>query len=187
MLANTYHLMLRPGAEAVAELGGLHRFCGWDGHMLTDSGGYQVFSLDPVLSDEGAEFRSTYDGSAHLLTPEAAVHLQELLGADIQMVLDVCAAAALESRGAARSGGAHARWAERARVAHRRRARSGAVRHRAGRNRPRPAGGVRGPHRRAGLRRLRDRRAVGGRDPHRDAAGARRRARRSCPRTSRAT
>lgn len=90
LLSNTYHLMLRPGAEAVAELGGLHAFTGWDGPMLTDSGGYQVFSLEPRVSEEGAEFASTYDGSRHLLTPELAVEIQELLGADVQMVLDVC-------------------------------------------------------------------------------------------------
>jgi queuine tRNA-ribosyltransferase len=90
LLANTYHLMLRPGAEVVASLGGLHRWCGWDRPMLTDSGGYQVFSLGPKVTDEGAAFRSTYDGSAHLLTPELAVEIQEQLGADVQMVLDVC-------------------------------------------------------------------------------------------------
>ncbi|HRD13490.1 MAG TPA: tRNA-guanine transglycosylase, partial [Mycobacterium sp.] len=91
LLANTYHLMLRPGAEVVADLGGLAAFSGWDGLTLTDSGGYQVFSLGPKLHDGGAEFRSTYDGSTHLLTPEGAVATQELIGADIQMVLDVCA------------------------------------------------------------------------------------------------
>lgn len=90
VLANTYHLMLRPGAEVIAGLGGLHRFTGWDGHMLTDSGGYQVFSLAPSVDDEGVTFRSTYDGSTHRLTPERAVAIQGLLGADIQMVLDVC-------------------------------------------------------------------------------------------------
>jgi queuine tRNA-ribosyltransferase len=121
MLANTYHLMLRPGAATVAELGGLHRFCGWDSHLLTDSGGYQVFSLGPRLSDEGAEFRSTYDGSVHMLTPESAVRNQELLGADIQMVLDVCApfpAAPEVLRDAVRRTAA---WADRAKRAHRRR------------------------------------------------------------------
>lgn len=90
VLANTYHLMLRPGAGTVAELGGLHRFTGWGGHMLTDSGGFQVFSLSPDVDDAGVTFRSTYDGSLHRLTPESAVTLQEQLGADIQMVLDVC-------------------------------------------------------------------------------------------------
>src|SRR4051794_31816969 len=69
VLANTYHLMLRPGADVVARLGGLHRFMGWDGHLLTDSGGYQVFSLGPTVDDDGVTFRSTYDGSTHRLTP----------------------------------------------------------------------------------------------------------------------
>ena len=90
VLGNTYHLMLRPGAQTVAELGGLGRFAGWGGLTLTDSGGFQVFSLDPKVDDDGVTFRSTYDGSRHRFTPELAVHTQELLGADIQMVLDVC-------------------------------------------------------------------------------------------------
>lgn len=90
VLANAYHLMLRPGAEVVAELGGLHGFMGWDKHVLTDSGGYQVFSLSPDVDDDGVTFRSVYDGSSHRLTPEFAVEVQSLLGADIQMVLDVC-------------------------------------------------------------------------------------------------
>jgi len=94
VLANTYHLMLRPGADVVARMGGLHSFSGWDGHLLTDSGGYQVFSLDPggnvAVDDDGVTFRSTYDGSRHRLTPEDAVRVQEQLGADIQMQLDVC-------------------------------------------------------------------------------------------------
>jgi len=120
VLANTYHLMLRPGADLIDEMGGLHRFSGWSGHMLTDSGGYQVFSLSPKVDDDGATFRSTYDGSLHRLTPEKAVELQELLGADISMVLDVCPAlpstpdllrAAVERTAA---------WAERARRSHRR-------------------------------------------------------------------
>jgi len=120
LLANTYHLMLRPGAEVVAELGGLAAFSGWDGLTLTDSGGYQVFSLGPKLHDGGAEFRSTYDGSTHLLTPEGAVATQELLGADIQMVLDVCAALP-SSRVALRDAlETTASWAARARAAHRR-------------------------------------------------------------------
>ncbi|MGI9030813.1 MAG: tRNA guanosine(34) transglycosylase Tgt [Ilumatobacteraceae bacterium] len=92
VLANTYHLMLRPGAERIARLGGLGRFTGWDGLTLTDSGGFQVFSLSPQVDDDGATFRSVYDGSTHRLTPESAVATQELLGADIQMVLDVCPA-----------------------------------------------------------------------------------------------
>ena len=90
VLANTYHLMMRPGADVVAGLGGLHRFMAWDGPVLTDSGGYQVFSLSPDVDDDGATFRSTYDGTSHHLTPERAVEVQAMLGADIQMVLDVC-------------------------------------------------------------------------------------------------
>jgi queuine tRNA-ribosyltransferase len=120
MLGNTYHLMLRPGAETVAALGGLHRFSGWDGHLLTDSGGYQVFSLNPKLTDDGVLFRSTYDGDQHLFTPESAVHVQELLGADIQMVLDVCAALPSDRRVLADAVDRTAQWARRARVAHRR-------------------------------------------------------------------
>ena len=91
VLANTYHLMLRPGAEVVAALGGLHRFTGWEGHTLTDSGGYQVHSLGPSVDDDGLTFASVYDGAAVRLTPEWAVEAQGLIGADIQMVLDVCA------------------------------------------------------------------------------------------------
>jgi len=90
VLGNTYHLMLRPGAETIAALGGLGRFTGWDGPTLTDSGGFQVFSLEPDVDDDGVTFRSTYDGSIHRLPPEPAVATQQLLGADIQMVLDVC-------------------------------------------------------------------------------------------------
>jgi queuine tRNA-ribosyltransferase len=90
ILGNTYHLMLRPGADVVAEMGGIGGFAAWSGHVLTDSGGYQVFSLEPKVTDDGAEFRSTYDGSRHVLTPESAVAVQRRLGADIQMVLDVC-------------------------------------------------------------------------------------------------
>ena len=90
ILGNTYHLMLRPGAELIADLGGLHRLMDWPGQVLTDSGGYQVFSLEPKVSDDGATFRSTYDGDTHHLTPEGAAEIQSLLGADIQMVLDVC-------------------------------------------------------------------------------------------------
>ncbi len=90
VLGNTYHLMLRPGAETVAALGGLGRFAGWGGLTLTDSGGFQVFSLEPKVDDDGVTFQSTYDGSTHRFTPESAVATQQLLGADIQMVLDVC-------------------------------------------------------------------------------------------------
>jgi queuine tRNA-ribosyltransferase len=92
LLGNTYHLYLRPGAERIRELGGLHRFMNWDGPILTDSGGYQVLSLGTMrtLSEEGVRFRSHLDGSYHLLTPENVVQIQEALGSDIAMVLDEC-------------------------------------------------------------------------------------------------
>ena len=90
VLANTYHLMMRPGPEVVQRLGGVHGFTGWSGHVLTDSGGYQVFSLDPKVDDDGATFRSTYDGSTHRFTAERVVDVQLQLGSDIQMALDVC-------------------------------------------------------------------------------------------------
>src|SRR6478735_1453886 len=120
VLGNTYHLMLRPGAEVVARFGGLGRFAGWDGLTLTDSGGYQVFSLEPRVDDDGVTFRSVYDGSTHRMTPESAVATQELLGADIQMVLDVCpplpSPPAVVDLAVERT----AAWAARARDAHRR-------------------------------------------------------------------
>ena len=90
ILGNTYHLMLRPGADLIEQMGGLHRFEAWDGHLLTDSGGFQVFSLDPDVDDDGVTFRSTYDGTTHRFTPETAVRVQGQLGSDIAMVLDVC-------------------------------------------------------------------------------------------------
>jgi queuine tRNA-ribosyltransferase len=120
LLGNTYHLHFRPGEGVVAELGGLHRFMGWDGPILTDSGGFQVFSLrDTILAtdDEGVTFRSVYDGQAARLTPELAAEIQAKLGSDIAMCLDVCAPA-----GAARAELAEAVrlttvWAERQRRA----------------------------------------------------------------------
>jgi queuine tRNA-ribosyltransferase len=92
ILGNTYHLMLRPGAERVARLGGLHRFMNWERPILTDSGGYQVMSLSDLrkLSEQGVEFRSHIDGSKHLLTPERSIEIQRLLGSDIVMVFDEC-------------------------------------------------------------------------------------------------
>ncbi len=92
ILANTYHLHLRPGEGLVRELGGLHRFMGWDGPILTDSGGFQVFSLSELrtLTPEGVRFRSHLDGSPRFLSPESAVRIQEDLGSDIMMVLDEC-------------------------------------------------------------------------------------------------
>lgn len=92
ILANTYHLALRPGAEVMRQLGGLHRFMGWERGILTDSGGFQIFSLaqDRVVSEAGARFRSYVDCREHLLTPESAIAVQEALGSDVMMVLDVC-------------------------------------------------------------------------------------------------
>ena len=94
VLANTYHLYLRPGIDVIEKMGGLHKFMGWDRAILTDSGGYQIFSLAPLrrVSDEGVIFRSHIDGSQHLITPELAIQSQEVLGADIIMVLDECPA-----------------------------------------------------------------------------------------------
>ena len=118
ILANTYHLHLRPGAEIVSELGGLHGFMGWDGPILTDSGGFQVFSLAERrrVSDEGVLFRSHIDGSQHHFTPEMVIGTQEQLGADIIMCLDECAEPddrAYAEQALART---HA-WAERCRAA----------------------------------------------------------------------
>ena len=92
ILANTYHLYLRPGIEVIKAAGGLHRFSGWKHNILTDSGGYQVFSLAPFrkILEDGVKFRSHIDGSYHILTPEAVVELQEAFGSDILMPLDVC-------------------------------------------------------------------------------------------------
>ncbi len=120
VLGNTYHLYLRPGDALVARHGGLHRFMGWDGATLTDSGGYQVFSLGDRcrLSEAGAEFRSHLDGSKHLLTPESAADIQARLGADIAMVLDECTAFPATPDVAARSLERTARWAARARARH---------------------------------------------------------------------
>ncbi|HET6965036.1 MAG TPA: tRNA guanosine(34) transglycosylase Tgt [Acidimicrobiales bacterium] len=120
VLANTYHLMMRPGAGTVEALGGLHRFTGWSGHMLTDSGGFQVFSLGPSVDDDGVTFRSTYDGSQHRFTPETAVSVQEALGADIQMVLDVCTGLPAPEEQVRLGTERTIAWAARARAAHRR-------------------------------------------------------------------
>ncbi len=120
VLGNTYHLMLRPGAETVASLGGLGKFAGWNGLTLTDSGGFQVFSLEPKVDDEGVTFKSTYDGSSHRFTPEIAVHTQEVLGADIQMVLDVCPPLPSPPDVVRRAVERTAAWAARARSAHQR-------------------------------------------------------------------
>lgn len=98
ILSNTYHLYLRPGLEVIERAGGLHRFMSWNGNILTDSGGYQVFSLAPFnkITKEGVRFRSHLDGSLHLFTPEQVVEIQTTLGSDIMMTLDVCTAPEIE-------------------------------------------------------------------------------------------
>jgi len=120
VLGNTYHLMLRPGADTVARFGGVGEFAGWKGLTLTDSGGYQVFSLEPDVDDDGVTFTSTYDGSKHRLTPELAVATQEKLGADIQMALDVCPALPSTDDVVREAMRRTALWARRARNAHQR-------------------------------------------------------------------
>ena len=123
VLANTYHLYLRPGIEVVAKMGGLHRFMAWDGAILTDSGGYQLFSLAPLckVSDDGVTFRSHIDGSEHFLTPELAMQYQEALGADIIMVLDECSAYGDSLEKVQRAMLRTHRWAERCQKAQKRR------------------------------------------------------------------
>lgn len=120
VLANTYHLMLRPGADIIAGLGGLHDFMGWKGAILTDSGGFQIFSLDPRIEESGATFRSVYDGSRVHLTPEDAVFKQEMMGPDIAMVLDVCVGLPAPNEVVEAEMRRTLRWAERCLSAHRR-------------------------------------------------------------------
>ena len=117
ILGNTYHLMLRPGAERVAKLGGLHRFMGWDGPILTDSGGYQVMSLSELTkqTEEGVSFKSHLDGTRHMLTPERSIEVQRLLGADIVMAFDECTAFPASEEQAEASMELSMRWAQRSR------------------------------------------------------------------------
>jgi queuine tRNA-ribosyltransferase len=121
VLANTYHLFLRPGHEIVQKLGGLHRFMGWDGPILTDSGGFQVWSLSKLrrISEEGVEFRSHLDGSLRFLTPELCVEIQHALGADIIHPLDECLAYPATDEVIERSLGLTQRWLARSVEAHR--------------------------------------------------------------------
>jgi len=117
ILGNTYHLMLRPGAERVARLGGLHQFMNWDRPILTDSGGYQVMSLSELrkLTEQGVEFRSHIDGSKHMLTPERSMEIQRLLGSDIVMAFDECPRADQSRDVIAKSMELSMRWAQRSR------------------------------------------------------------------------
>lgn len=122
VLANTYHLWLRPGADLIQAVGGLHRFMHWDGPLLTDSGGYQVFSLAPTreISEEGVAFQSHLDGSRYFLTPERAMQIQEALGADIIMCLDECTPYPATREYVQASMERTVRWAQRCREAKKR-------------------------------------------------------------------
>ncbi len=119
LLANTYHLMLRPTAERIHRLGGLHKFMRWDGPILTDSGGFQVMSLSRIrkVTEEAALFQSHLDGSRHVLSPERAIEIQCLLGSDIQMQLDECIELPASHAETARAMELSLRWAERCKVA----------------------------------------------------------------------
>lgn len=119
ILGNTYHLMLRPGAERMAKLGGLHRFMQWERPILTDSGGYQVMSLASLrkITEEGVTFASHLDGSRHMLSPERSMEIQRLLGSDIVMAFDECPAAGVSRDEAAKSMALSMRWARRSRDA----------------------------------------------------------------------
>ena len=118
ILGNTYHLYLKPGDSLIARCGGLHRFIGWNGPILTDSGGYQIFSLAGMrrIHEEGSEFRSHLDGSLHRLTPERATEIQAQLGSDIAMVLDECIATPAPAGAAREAMERSVRWARRARM-----------------------------------------------------------------------
>jgi queuine tRNA-ribosyltransferase len=119
ILGNTYHLMLRPGAERVARLGGLHRFMGWERPILTDSGGYQVMSLSELtkVTEAGVSFKSHLDGTAHMLTPERSIEVQRLLGADVAMAFDECTSFPAGEAQARASMERSMRWAKRSRDA----------------------------------------------------------------------
>jgi queuine tRNA-ribosyltransferase len=119
ILGNTYHLMLRPGAERMARLGGLHKFMDWDRPILTDSGGYQVMSLSALrkISEEGVSFASHLDGSRHMLSPERSMEIQRLLGSDIVMAFDECPANGVSRDEAIKSMELSMRWAKRSRAA----------------------------------------------------------------------
>ncbi len=120
ILCNTYHLYLRPGHELIRELGGLHQFTGWDGPILTDSGGFQVFSLAPLrkITDDGVLFQSHVDGSSHFLSPERTIAIQQALGADVIMPLDECPPYPISHDEARDALDRTLRWAERSRDVH---------------------------------------------------------------------
>ncbi|MCE3232104.1 MAG: tgt [Rickettsiaceae bacterium] len=120
ILGNTYHLMLRPTAERVAKLGGLHKFMNWDKPILTDSGGFQVMSLSQIrkITDEGVQFQSHIDGSRHMLSPERSMEIQHLLGSDIAMIFDECTPYPATHEVAAKSMRLSLKWAERSKNAY---------------------------------------------------------------------
>ena len=120
ILGNTYHLYLRPGIDTIEQLGGLHRFMAWQSPILTDSGGYQVFSLSPLcrINEQGVIFRSHIDGSEHSFSPESVIEFQERLGADVIMVLDECASVNENKTKVKEAMLRTHRWAERCLKAH---------------------------------------------------------------------
>ncbi|EFV02760.1 tRNA-guanine transglycosylase [Pseudoramibacter alactolyticus ATCC 23263] len=122
ILGNTYHLYLRPGEDIMAKAGGLHRFMHWDKPILTDSGGFQVFSLGPMrkITEEGVHFVSHLDGSRHFMTPEKSIHMQNVIGADIIMCFDECAPADADYAYTKKSTAMTTRWAARCQAAHKR-------------------------------------------------------------------
>ncbi len=181
VLGNTYHLMLRPGAERIAALGGLHRFMNWPYAILTDSGGFQVMSLAKLrkIGEDGVTFRSHLDGSAHLLTPERSIEIQHLLGADITMALDECTPFPSPHAGGRGLDGAVDALGRALAPRLCRAAGPRHLRHRPGRSPSRSAPALGGAPDRDRLRRLRGRRARGRRGagddvrgPRRDRAGA---------------
>lgn len=121
LLSNAYHLYIRPGPDIMKKAGGLHRFMGWDGPILTDSGGYQVFSLSKLrnISEEGVTFNSHFDGRKIFLTPEKVIEIQEVLGSDIAMIFDECPAPTKDKRIVEKAVNITLRWAERAKRKHR--------------------------------------------------------------------
>ena len=189
VLGNTYHLHFRPGDDVVAELGGLHAFMGWDGPILTDSGGFQVFSLRDTLlavDDEGVTFRSVYDGAAARFTPEIAARIQRNLGSDIAMCLDICPPAGVPRAELDEAVRRTTLWAQRQREAERAPGQllfgiaQGAAD-------PRPPPALDRGDRLARLRRACARRARGGGEPGGDVRGDAAGRRRCSPRTSRGT
>ena len=120
ILGNTYHLFLRPGMEIIEEAGGLHKFMNWNGPILTDSGGFQIFSLSDLrkITSEGVTFQSHLDGTRHMFTPERVLHIQRQIGADIMMVLDECTPYPCEFSYAKKSNEMTLQWAARCRDAY---------------------------------------------------------------------